>query len=180
LLLRFWEMRRKKPLTILGQAGVEQVIRDAMELAYPAFFDKLTYPAVFQEIEPGDRVWAVGLEWSAAQSIHGQRNLSVRIEDGRHAVFYSGDGLFSPETLSLARNCHLAVHEAFRLEPLTPGHGTVRQCIDFAREADASILALVHVQRDERRERYREILGLLKETGDLQVILPEPGDELEF
>lgn len=180
MLLRFWEMKRKKPLAILGQTGVEDVIRKTMELAYPAFFDKLTYRTEFQEIEPGERVRAVGLEWSAAQSIHGQRNLSVRIEDGRHAVFYSGDGLFSPETLSLARNCHLVVHEAFRLEPRTPGHGTVRQCIDFAREAAASILALVHLQRDERRERYREILGLLKETGDLHVILPGPGEELEL
>jgi ribonuclease Z len=104
----------------------------------------------------------------------------VRIEDGRHSVFYSGDGLFGPETLSLARACSLAVHEAFRLDSITPGHGTVRQCIDFARETGAARLALVHVQRDERRERYGDILGLLKENSDLHVILPEPGDELEL
>jgi hypothetical protein len=44
----------------------------------------------------------------------------------------------------------------------------------------AAKLALVHVQRDERRERYGDILGLLKENSDLHVILPEPGDELEL
>ena len=104
----------------------------------------------------------------------------MRVEDGEHSIFYSGDGLFSPETLSLARGCSLVVHEAFRLDPLTPGHGTVRQCLDFAREAGASMLALVHVQRDERKERYQDILKLLKESKDLNVILPEPGDQVEL
>jgi ribonuclease Z len=180
LLLRFWEMKRSKPLTIVSQAGVERIVTQTMELAYPGFFQKLTYPVVFHEIEPGQRVRVVGLDWSAAQSIHGQRNLSVRIEDGRHSIFYSGDGLFSPETLSLARGCSLVVHEAFRLDPLTPGHGTVRQCLDFAREAGAAMLALVHVQRDERKDRYTDILEVLKGINNLQVILPEPGDQVEF
>ncbi len=180
LLLRLWEMKRNKPLTILGQTGIARIVTQAMELAYPGFFQKLTYPVVFHEIEPGRRVRVVGLDWSAAQSIHGQRNLAVRVEDGEHSIFYSGDGLFSPETLSLARGCSLVVHEAFRLDPLTPGHGTVRQCLDFAREAGAAMLAIVHVQRDERRDRYTEILKVLKESNDRQVILPEPGDQVEL
>ena len=133
LLLRLWEMKRTKPLVIVGQAGVEKIVTQTMELAYPGFFGKLAYPVQFRELEPGQRVRIVGLEWSAAQSIHGQRNLAVRIEDGKHSIFYSGDGLFSPETLVLARACSLVVHEAFQLEPLVQGHGTVRQCIDFAR-----------------------------------------------
>jgi len=180
LLLRFWEMKRNKPLVIVGQTGVESILRQAMELAYPGFFNKLAYPVEFKEMEPGRMVRAVGLEWSTAQSIHGQKNLAVRIEDGQHSIFYSGDGLFGPETLSLARACSLVVHEAFRLDSVTPGHGTVRQCIDFAREAGTAMLALVHVQRDERRERYQELLALLKDISDLHVILPEPGDELEL
>lgn len=180
LLLRLWEMKRSKPLAIVSQAGVERIVTQAMELAYPGFFPKLAYSVIFHEIEPGQKVRIVGLDWSAAQSIHGQRNLAVRIDDGRHSIFYSGDGLFSPETLSLARDCSLVVHEAFRLDPLTPGHGTVRQCIDFAREAGAAMLALVHVQRDERRDRHTEILEVLKGINDLHVIIPEPGDELEL
>jgi ribonuclease BN (tRNA processing enzyme) len=180
LLLRLWEMKRNKPLAIVSQSGIARIVTQAMELAYPGFFQKLTYPVVFHEIEPGRRVRLVGLDWSAAQSIHGQRNLAVRIEDGKHAIFFSGDGLFNPETLSLARACALAVLEAFRLDPLTAGHGTVRQCLDFAREAGASMLALVHVQRDERKERCQDILKLLKENNDLNVILPEPGDQVEL
>jgi ribonuclease BN (tRNA processing enzyme) len=180
LLLRLWEMKRNKPLVILGHSGVEGVLRQIMELAYPGFISKLQYPLVFQEVEPGQSMRAVGLHWSTAQSLHGQKNLAVRIEDGQSSVFYSGDGLFGLETVSLARGCSLAVHEAFRLDAITPGHGTVRQCIDFARDTDVGMLALVHVQRDERRDRYAEILRLLEENYDLHLILPEPGDELEL
>jgi ribonuclease Z len=180
LLLRLWEMKRSKPLAIVSQTGVEKTVIQAMELAYPGFFAKLRYPVVFHEVEPGQRMLIAGLEWSTAQSIHGQRNLAVRIEDGRNSIFYSGDGLFSPATLSLARACSLVVHEAFRLDPLTPGHGTVRQCIDFAREAGAALLALVHVQREERRDRHQDILGLLHDIRDLHVVLPEPGETLEL
>lgn len=180
LLLRFWEKKRSKPLAIIGQTGLEKTITQAMEFAYPRFLPKLTYSLQFHEIEPGQKLHVAGLDWSAAESLHGQRNLAVRLDDGRHALFYSGDGLFSPETLVLAQGCHLAVHEAFQLDPVTPAHGTVRQCLDFAREAAVVTLALVHVQRDERRERYQEILTLLDKARDCHVILPEPGDMLEL
>jgi ribonuclease BN (tRNA processing enzyme) len=173
-------MKRSKPLVIVGQSGVESILRQVMELAYPGFINKLMYPLVFRELEPGQRVVIEGLHWSVAQSIHGQKNLAVRIGDGQHSVFYSGDGLFGPETLSLARSCSVAVHEAFRLNSITPGHGTVRQCVDFAREAGVETLALVHVQRDERVEKYRDILRVAEETIDVRVILPEPGDELKL
>lgn len=180
LLLRFWEKKRTKPLAVIGQAGLEETIIQVMELAYPHFLPKLTYPLLFHEVEPGQQVRVAGLDWRVAESLHGQRNLAVRLEDDRCAIFYSGDGLFSPETLLLARGCNLAVHEAFQLDPVTPAHGTVRQCLDFAREAAVATLALVHVQRDERRERIQEIRRLLAEVGDLNVILPESGDMLEL
>jgi len=180
LLLRFWEMKRSKALAIVSQSGVERMVTQAMELAYSGFFQKLTYPVLFKELEPGQKTRIVGLEWSTAQSIHGQRNLAVRVAHGKHSIFYSGDGLFTPETLALARACSLAVHEAFRLDPLTPGHGTVRQCIDFAREVGAGVLALVHVQREERRDRYQDILRLSEEADDLHVVIPEPGEALEM
>src|SRR5512139_2434884 len=91
LLLRFWEMKRSKPLAIISQSGVQTVVTHAMELAYPGFWSKLTYPVAFHGVEPGQRARIAGLEWSAAQSLHGRKNLSVRIEDGQHTLFYSGD-----------------------------------------------------------------------------------------
>lgn len=180
LLLRFWEMKRTKPLAIVGQPGAEELVTRAMSLAYPHFLEKLTYPLEFIVAEPDQPLQVAGLAWRFAENAHGQRDLAVRLEDGKHSVFYSGDGLFTAETLSLAMGCDLAIHEAFKLDQPISGHGSVRQCIDFGRRANVSMLALVHVQRDERRERYREIVSVLEGIGECHVLLPEPGDEVEL
>ena len=180
LLLRFWETRRAKPLTIVGQPGVEDMIRRTMDLAYPNFMNKLAFTLTFVEAEPDQCVYVAGLTWGFAENGHGQRDLAVRIDDGARSVFYSGDGRPTPETLSLAAGCDLVVHEAFHLDQSIPGHGTVEQCIDFGRNAGASSLALVHLQRDVRRERRSDVLDLIHGVRDLHVFLPEPGDEIEL
>lgn len=180
LLLRLWEMKRTRPLIIAGQDGIEEVIRGAVQLAYPNFLKKLAYPLDFVSVRPGEARVIAGLEWGFAINGHGQQDLAVRIADGERSVFYSGDGEPTPDTLSLARGCDLVIHEAFRLKEASGGHGTVSRCIDFAREAGVRALALVHVQREERRDRYQEILRTLEQADDLHALLPEPGDMLEF
>lgn len=180
LLVRFWESKRRKPLMCIGQTGIEDVVHRAMDLAYPNFMGRLTYPLEFIEVEPEKSVHAVGLTWHFAENGHPQRDLAVRIEDGRHSLFYSGDGAPTDQTLTLALHCDLVIHEAYGLDRITPGHGAIGKCIDFARQAGASALALVHVQRDERRERYLEITARIGQVADLRVILPEPGDMLEL
>ncbi len=178
LLLRFWERGRRKPLVLMGPKGVERIITSSMELAYPGFFQKLNYPLHFREANSRESLVCSRMNWSFAQNIHGQESLAVRLDNGKHAVFYSGDGLFTEETISLAKGVHLAVHEAFRLEGHTPGHGSIYQCIEFGRKACVQRLALVHVQRDERRGRHEEMRWLLKEVEDFEVFLPEPGDSV--
>jgi ribonuclease Z len=180
LLLRCWEQKRIKPLVIIGQLGIQEVIVRAMELAYPGFFQKLTYPVEFRVAEPGQTVSEAGLIWQFGTSGHSQKNLAVRISDGLHAVFYSGDGRPTPETQELAKECDLIIHEAFHLDTDLPGHGTVRKCIAFARTAGAPLLALVHLQRDERRQRLGEILKTAEAVKDFHVIVPESDEELEL
>lgn len=180
LLLRMWEMKREKPLVVVGQEGIEGLAHQAMDLAYPSFRKKLMYPIVFAVAGAGGGREILGLDWRFAESTHGQRNLAVRIDDGKHRVFYSGDGQATAETLELAKGCNLIVHEAFRVDQPTPGHGTVRECIDLAREAGAHRLGLVHVQRDERRTRHEAILNVIDRVTDLHAMLPEPGDVVEL
>jgi ribonuclease BN (tRNA processing enzyme) len=99
--------------------------------------------------------------------------------DGK-SLFYSGDGLATDETLSLARAANLVIHEAYRLDTDTPGHGNIMNCIDFARRAKAHSLALVHIERNERRQRREDILRVSGEVKDFKVFMPEPGDEAEI
>lgn len=177
LLTRFWESKRRKPILIVGQEGVDDIVTRALRLAYPSIIDKLGFNLQFLVLEPGKTLDAAGLTWRAALNGHPQRDLAVRIEKGNKSVFYSGDGLWTEETLSLARGCGLIIHEAFRLDQNIPGHGNMMGCIEFARRAKAGSLALVHMQRDERRMRRDEILRTIGGVEDLRVFMPEPGEE---
>jgi ribonuclease Z len=176
LLLRFWEMNRRRPLLMIGQGGLQRVVEAALDLAYPNFRDRLTYPLEYAELDTDKPLALLGLTWQAAENEHGQRCLAVRIDNGFQSLFYSGDGRPTRETLALARHCQVIVHEAFRLHEATSGHGSVLGCVDFARSARCETLALLHVQRDERRDHHREITRLLDEVSDFQAFLPEPDD----
>lgn len=116
LLLRLWELERRKPLFVLGPAGVEAKVRQALDLAYPNFAAKMHYPLLFREVEPGVQVEVAGYQWRTAAGMHSQRALALRLEDGEHALFYSGDGRPTPATEKLAAGCGLVVHEAFQAQ----------------------------------------------------------------
>ena len=176
LLLRFWETGRRNPLHILGPQGVEEKIYQAMDLAYPNLMKKIHFPLHYQEVEPGFSRSAAGLTWNTAENEHSERSLAVRIEDNEKALFYSGDGRPTPETLGLASGSDLVVHEAFRLSGATPGHGNVQACIDFTQKSGANNLALIHINRDERADRLTEIQETIRKTDNLHIFLPEPGD----
>jgi ribonuclease Z len=181
LLLRFREMKRQKTLIIVGQSGTEPLIHNTMSLAYPGFLSKLTYPLSFEEVEPEQGKRSIlGLGWQFAENGHGQRNLALRLEDQTKSVFYSGDGYPGEATVSLAMNCDLIIHEAFDVDHDTPGHSTVQKSIEFARTSGAQTLALVHVQRDVRKNQRGRILEIIREAHDIPVLLPEAGEEIEI
>ncbi len=180
LLARFREMKRRKPLLILGQREIDKIVTQTLRLAYSSLMDKLSYDIRFLTVEPGEVVEAAGVKWRSAVNGHPKRDLAVRIDRGAKSLFYSGDGAPTDETLPIAHNADLVIHEAFRLDTDTPGHGNVINCIDFARKAKARSLALVHIERYERRKRWEEILRVSREVKDFRVLAPEPGDEVEI
>lgn len=176
LLLRFQEMARSRPLTILGPAGLAGKIRQASELAYPGFLTAPTFPLEFREVLPGAVVRTGGLEWLSAETDHSQAALAIRLKAAGKAIFYSGDGRPTEASLELARGCDLVIHEAFRFSGDTPGHGSLTSAIGFAAAAGAPALALLHLQRDERRKHHGEIQQLLRASTIHNVFMPEAGD----
>lgn len=174
LLLRFWEMDRRKKLIIAGPRETREKIAAAMELAYPDFMARLRYPLDFVVIEPGHVRAIAGTSWSSAENVHSRRCLALCIDDGSHRIFYSGDGRPTRETEALARGCDLIVHEAFRLDEDVENHGSVRGCLEFANRAGVKHLALVHVQRNCRETAEKTVAGLARDG--LHVFLPGPGE----
>ncbi len=178
LLVRFWEEKRTRELHILGQKGIESFVLKCLDLAYPNFLPRLGFSLWFMEVEPGEPVMALGLSWRTAVNDHPQRDLALRLDAEGKSVFYSGDGCPTSETHALAEGVHLIVHEAFHLSKDIPGHGTIAGCLDMARTSRAKRLALVHIQRDVRRERFDEIKELAHSVEGLEVLIPETGDRL--
>ncbi len=179
LLTRFWESGRRRPFLIAGQEGVEEAVPAVVRLAYPSILEKFAFELRFLAVRPGETARAAGMSLRCAQTGHSQKDMALRLDEGDKSVFYSGDGPPTDATLDLARGCGLVVHEAFRLDREIGGHGNIAGCVDFARKARAGALAVVHVQRDERRQRQREIRDFLGSVRDLRAFMPEPGEEFE-
>ncbi len=180
LLLRFHEEGRRKPLVVVGQDGVEDIVLQAMDLAYPGARLKFPFALTLRVARPGESLEACGFSLSFDFSDHPRPNLGLRLSDGRRALFYSGDGRPTAATRRLARKADLAAQESYSLEPDTEGHGTVAGAIAMAREVEAKRLALLHLRRDVRHARRDEVLDHLRAARDLDVRLPEPGDTLDL
>jgi len=175
LLLRFWEMGRKKPLTIVGQPGTKQKISAAMELAFPTLYDRFNYTINYIEIKPDTKIKENDMSFSTAVNDHSAPCLAVRLDYEDKSLFYSGDGRPTEASLKLATDCNLVIHEAYRANGDTPGHGSITGCIDFAVQAKAQNLALVHIQRQERKDNFAEIETQLLDAG-IPFLIPQPGD----
>lgn len=178
LLLRFQEMGRVKSFTILGPAGVAAKIGQAMELAYPGFLTTLAFRLEFLEVSPGTVLSTAGVQWQSAAGEHSQAALAIRLQKDGKAVFYSGDGRPTAATLELARGCDLIIHEAYRVSGDTPGHGSIAACLEFAAAAGAPVLAVLHLQRDERSSQSGEIGQALQAASAFHAFMPSAGDTI--
>ncbi|CAM2059519.1 ribonuclease Z [Desulfovibrionales bacterium] len=176
LLLRMHEEGRQRPLAVLGQSGVADRVITAIDLAYPGTRHKFLFPLEFYELATGKTLACCGFIFTTATSEHSQPNLALRLDANGRSLFYSGDGLPTPTTTSLARGVDLIVHESFSMEQNIPGHGTVPGSIALAREAGVQRIAIVHVQREVRHSRQADILALCADAVDVRAFLPEPGD----
>jgi ribonuclease BN (tRNA processing enzyme) len=180
LLLRFWEERREKPLTIIGQTGIEDRVHAALDLAYSGLRSKIRYPIQFEEAFPGKDTHMLGFQWSFAETGHSTPCYAIRLNHKEGSLFYSGDGSPTDDTLALAKGCRLIVHEAFGIENVPLGHGTVDRCLDFARKAGAKAMALVHMNRDARQIHGEEVKKMLASLQEFSAFLPEPGVVFEL
>jgi ribonuclease BN (tRNA processing enzyme) len=177
VLLRMWQSGRQGKLVLAGQEGLSDRIRHIVELAYPGLEAKLGFELEVAELESGRSAHFLGLTWTAAQTLHSRRNLALRLDQERASLYYSGDGPASAECEAMARDCGLMIHEAYTTgEDRIPGHATVRECLDLARRAGVRSLALVHLQREERRRYGGELKEWLDGFEDISAFLPEPGE----
>lgn len=175
LLLRLWEMGRQKELYCVGQNGIQDILESSLDLAYPGLRNKLGYKIHFISIEEKQELNLLDFKFAAALSNHSVPNLALRLEHGPKAIYYSGDGAPGDYCANLARNCDLLVQEGFSVQNPVKGHMSVYQSLEFARRAGAKNLAIVHVQRRERRKELTR-----KRLEGFNVFLPRDGERFDI
>lgn len=183
LLVRLMTEKRSAPLALIGLPGIEEKVRGLTAMAYRSVLDRLPFALRFFEAEPGADVALGPFNLTFARAGHPSPALAVRVatSDGA-SCFYSGDGRPTDESLALARDAGLVIHEAFCFEGEIEGHGSVASACAFAAQARARALALVHVRREERFDRAADIRAALDAFGraaGIRAFLPEPGESFE-
>lgn len=178
LLVRYLEQGREKALTFLGQKGIDQIIRQVLDLAYPGVYERLPFPLKFLEIEPKKGIEAFGLRFLSAENGHSKRDLALRIEGDGTSIYYSGDGKPTAEAIALARGSVLIIQESFEMEIELLGHGTVKGAIEMARECGARHLALVHIKRERRPVVMAKLKTFQGSKDSLNIMVPEPGTKM--
>ena len=178
LLLRLWEMGRRRPLTLCGQRGVGQQVMKAMELSFSGFAAQFSYEINFVEIEPKQRHEVAGLSLQTVKTVHWQRNLGLLLDDGERKLYYSGDGRPTAGVAEMVRQCDLAVHEAFMLQDEFPYHGSITGCLQLVDKCTPCNLALVHLERKFRHDQIMVINSILQANPHL--ILPVRGTQLDI
>ncbi len=178
LLARFLEAGRTEPLPVYGGEGVADKVAAVVDLAYPLMRAKFPFAVEPVAVRPGEAFTLAGFAARAELTSHGAPCLALRVETEFGALYYSGDGGATAACRELATGCALVVQEAYGLEAGVAGHGSVAEALDLAGAAWAEALALVHVQRQVRRERSADIRRLLADA-PMRAFLPEPGEVFE-
>lgn len=170
------EERRTKPLRIIGQSGVQNRVEQAVNLAYPNALAKAKFPINYIECSAETDVSLSDVRLRFAETDHGMPCLSIRVDHTSGSLFYSGDGAPTEASKKLASGCDVIVQESFTLESTGKGHGSFADAVSLAQQAEARVLACVHVHRQIRSNAVDVIKNLIDEVGNLLVATPEVGD----
>lgn len=178
ILLRLWEEGRDKPLHFVGQKGVGEKVCGAMKLAFPSLAEKISFEYIFHEIDEDEKTEIQGISFQCAYTDHLQPNLALKLFDGEHSIYYSGDGPPKEKCYNLASSCDLVVQETFLWDKDIYGHGNFLAAFQFAKKVDAKRLAALHMKRDERER----IISLFEKDkylfNDIEVFIPNSGDNI--
>lgn len=177
--LNYWkEEGRTKPLTLIGQQGLEQLTTQLLELGYRGMQAKLPYSLKIIESDKDFEFQEWKLHFAETQ--HSIRNMAIKAEAQGVRVGISGDGGLSEASQNLFQDCQVLIHDAFHLNEPIKGHATAESVVSFARTLpQLKFLALVHINRRERQQNRHAFLALGKNCS-FQLLIPEPREVLEL
>jgi ribonuclease BN (tRNA processing enzyme) len=176
ILTRMWEDGRKKSLTIICPKGIKETIQKVIRLGYQGILEKINFDLEFLEAEENETIRFRELLFSFAGTAHSAQNFAVKIDDGRHTVCYSGDGMFNDQTERLYRQADLVIHEAYSFDNDIPGHANIKALIAMAERNHVKCIALTHLHRAFRKNDLEDLKKRCEQE-TVTIIIPEPLSE---
>lgn len=142
---------RTRPLTIAGPAGVEERVRQALEVFFPGSArGTQTFTIEYVELPDQDPVGAGALKITAYPVVHttGTNPHALRVEVGGKVIAYSGDTGWSDVLVDCAQRADLFLCEAYTYEARKKNHLDYRSVLARRDELGAKRIVLTHMGDD--------------------------------
>jgi len=178
MLGRFHEEKRTKPFTIICTKPLHEDIKNVTQYAYQGLKTDFPFKVNVIEIEAGQAIDFQDLKLSFALARHSTPVLSIKVDDGKNKICYSGDGMFSLQE-NFYKDLDLLIQETYLYDKEIIGHACVTGAIKFAEENNVKCLALVHLNKHFRNKELSGVRDKIK-SDKIKVIIPEPLDEYDL
>jgi len=167
--------RRKRPLMVLGPAGVAKRVRRTTELLFPGFWHEAG-ERIVRFAEHVDRRPAVvaGVRVTPFRVKHksGAPSYALRVECEGRTIAYSGDTGWTEALIEAAAGSDLFICEASSFKQPIPFHLTYQTVFDHRRQFGTKRLILTHMGADVIARAGR--LGIECAHDGQRLALPKP------
>ena|SRR6185295_10514936 len=168
---------RTEPLTLLGPAGLENII-DGLKSAFGRKVFEPKFPVVVQVVKPDDRV-ELGRESSllAAKTPHTAESLAVRIENRGRVLCYTGDTAYSEDLAGFFSGADVLISECSFREPRSDKrHLSIAEAARLATHSSAAKFIVTHFYFDVDEA---ELKAELERGYDGKVVIGRDGLSVE-
>lgn len=175
MLGRFIEEKRTKPFTIICTKPLHEDIKIITKYAYQGLESDFLFKLNIIDIADGGVIDFQDLKLSFALARHSTPVLSIKVDDGKNKICYSGDGMFSLRE-GFYKDLDLLIQETYLYDKEIIGHACITGAIKFAEENSIKCLALVHLNKHFRKDELPKIKDKIK-SDKVKIIIPKPLDE---
>ncbi len=143
--------RRTDPLIIAGPPGLEERIRNAMEVMFPGSSKvKQKFEIIYRELPEGTPVTIGELGVTGTQVIHGSGHPSyaLRVVCAGKTIAYTGDTEWTDCLIEVARGGDLFIAESYYYEKKMKNHLNYRTLLERRQELQCKQMILTHMSDD--------------------------------
>jgi ribonuclease BN (tRNA processing enzyme) len=143
------QSERREPLTLLGPAGLENIM-DGLKSAFGRKVFEPNFPVAVQVLKPGDRI-ELGREsiFAVAKTPHTPESLAARIENRGRALGYTGDTGYCEDLVGFFSGADVLISECSFREPRQDArHLSIAETARLATHASVAKLIVTHFYFD--------------------------------